>query len=202
MSDAEHMKAPIEYRAAGDVAEVNFAQRLITLVAVPYEEPAEVMYRGEMWKELFERGSFDGIEKRPNRVRVNRDHNRSRTVGKSMKFFPSRTEGLVSEIRIAQTVLGDETLSLADEDMLSASVGYGVRGSGQVLERRSMTRRIKQAFLDHIAMVESPAFVGAQVLDVRSPSDLPTPTEKLVTPELDQFIADDVLQWASERLKK
>jgi len=102
----EPMKAPIEFRAA-EVASVNYSQRMIELVAVPYEQEAVVEWRGDLWHETFERGSFDGIEKRPNRVRVNRDHDKTRTVGKAVAFHPSRQEGLVTELRIAKTPLGD-----------------------------------------------------------------------------------------------
>lgn len=192
----------IEHRYAGvKVGEVDCSQRIITVVAVPYEEPATVEYRQEIWKELFERGAFDAIVGAPHRVRANRDHNKSRTVGKALRFWPDREEGLVAEVRIGQTVLGDETLALADEDMLSVSAGFGVRLSDQVLERRTMTRRIKKAYLDHLAFVESPAYVGAQVLSVRDTTGGDAAKlEPIRTPLLDQFAADDVLRWASERL--
>ncbi|HEY7823027.1 MAG TPA: hypothetical protein VIG24_09350, partial [Acidimicrobiia bacterium] len=105
MSD-EKPRAPIEFREA-TIAGVNFAQRIAELIVVPYEEEALVEYRGELWEESFMRGSFDGLEKRPGRVRANRGHDFNRTVGKAIKHWPSRDEGLVSEIRIAPTDLGD-----------------------------------------------------------------------------------------------
>jgi phage head maturation protease len=95
---------------------------------------------------------------------------------------------------MANTPLGDETLELANDDMVSGSAGFGVRGSDQILDRPY--RRIKRAFLDHIAFVAAPAYQGARVLSVRdeeaprSAADLP----KLVTPHLDQ-----VLTWMSSR---
>jgi HK97 family phage prohead protease len=180
--------APVEFRSSA-VAGVNFAQRTIEVIAVPYEERAAVEYRGEMWDELFVRGSFDGIEKRPNRVRANRDHERQRTVGKVVNFWPSRHEGLVAAVRIAQTPLGDETLALADEDCLGASVGFAVRGSDQELDRRSRTRRIKRAFLDHLAFVPDPAYEGAGVLSVRSTTAPGADLPQLVTPNLDELLA-------------
>jgi HK97 family phage prohead protease len=198
----DQTRAPIELRTA-TATNVDFAHRLITVIAVPYEQPAEVPYRGETWKEVFERGSFDGIEKRPNRVRSNRDHDRSRTVGKVVRFHPNRDEGLVAEVRIGQTPLGDETLQLASEDMLSASIGFGVRNSDQVLDRSARERRIRRAYLDHLSFVESPAYDGARVLSVRDGVDSadialsPIPA----TPGLDQFISDDILRWAAERFK-
>jgi phage head maturation protease len=146
---------------------VNFAQRVIEFIAVPYEEEALVEYRGEMWKESFLRGAWDGIENQPNRVKANRDHDGRRTVGKIMNFWPSRVEGLVGAARIAQTALGDETLALADEDCLGASVGFAVRGTDQELDKANRRRRIKKAFMDHLAFVPDPAYVGAGVLSVR-----------------------------------
>ena len=180
--------APVEFRSSS-VAGVNFAKRIIEVIAVPYDEEAAVEYRGEMWRELFLRGAFDGIEKRPNRVRANRDHDGRRTVGKVTNFWPSRDEGLVSAVRIAQTPLGDETLALADEDCLGASVGFAVRGSDQELNRQSRQRIIKRAFLDHLAFVPDPAYQSAGVLSVRSGSALAADLPQLVTPNLDELLA-------------
>ena len=175
-----------------NVAGVNFAQRIIEVVAVPYNEPATIQYRGELWEESFDPAAFIGIETRQKLVRVNRDHDKRRTVGKIVSYSPSRTEGLVAEVRIAQTPLGDETLALADEEALGASVGFTVPGSGQELDRRSHARRIKRAFLDHLALTADEAYSGARVLNVRdgigpvNVANLP----RLVTPDL-----DELLQW-------
>jgi phage head maturation protease len=188
-ASAEAPAAPIEFRSS-NVASVNFAQRIIEVIAAPYEQAATVEYRGELWDELFERGAWDGIEKRPNRVRANRDHERQRTVGKAVNFWPSRAEGLVAAVKIAQTSLGDETLALADEDCLGASVGFAVMGSGQELDRRSKLRRIKRAWMDHLAFVPDPAYAGAGVLSVRSTGVPAAPLGPLVeTPALDELLA-------------
>lgn len=184
----EPLKAPIEYRSA-EVAGVNFAQRIIELVAVPYEQEALVEWRGDLWRETFDRGSFDGIEKRPNRVRANRDHDKTRTVGKAVAFHPSRQEGLITELRIAKTPLGDETLALADEDVLSASIEFAARMRDQLIDKHNRTRRIRRAFLDGIAMVPDPAYDGAQVLSVRGAVGSPDANfPKLAeTPALDEL---------------
>ncbi|OFB37966.1 hypothetical protein BA059_16860 [Mycolicibacterium sp. (ex Dasyatis americana)] len=205
MTDEANPLAPIEHRYAGvTVGEVDFTQRLITVVAVPYEQPALVEYRSELWHELFERGSLNSVAGAPHRVRANRDHNKSRTIGKVTQFWPDREEGLVAEVRIAKTPLGDETLALADDDCLSASVGFGVRPADQVLDRKTMTRRIKTAYLDHLSFVESPAYVGAQVLSVRDDATAvcAATMDPLRTPNLDQFTEDPILRWATERLNK
>lgn len=186
-------KARVEHRDA-TVGAVNFAQRIIEMVAVPYEEEAVVEYRGEFWKESFDRGSFDGLEKRPNRVKAFREHDPAKLVGKALAFHPSRDEGLVAEVRVANTSLGDETLSLASEDMLDVSVGFAARPSDQVLDRQSRTRRIRKAFLDHLAFVAQPAYAGAHVVAVRSSEAVADQAEPLITPNV-----DEVLGWLSVR---
>jgi hypothetical protein len=74
--------------------------------------------------------------------------------------------------------------ALADEDMLSLSVGFACPSSGQQLDRRSMTRRITTAYLDHLSFVESPAYEGAQLLSV------------CMTPRLDNVLGDEIFRWA------
>jgi hypothetical protein len=179
--------APVEFRSAS-VAGVNFAQRIIEVVAVPYEEPALIEYRGTMWNEVFSRGAFEGIE-RQGQVRVNRNHDKTMTVGKVVRWWPERSEGLVSEVRVAPTDRGEETLTLADEDMLSASVGFAVRGRDQMLDKSSMIRRISKAFVDHLSFVEAPSYVGAKVLAVRGDRMGIDDRPPLDTPNLDELVA-------------
>lgn len=179
-------RPPVEYRAA-TVGDVNQSQRIVEMVAVPYEEEAVVEYRGELWEESFLRGSFDGVETRSDPIRANRDHDTTRLVGQAVAFHPSREEGLVAEVRIAPTVLGDETLALAEERMIDLSVGFGVRGSDQILNRPK--RIIKRAFLDHIAFVASPAYAGAKVLAVRERDDVAADMPPLDTPNIDEVVA-------------
>jgi phage head maturation protease len=191
----EPSHAPVEVREA-TINGVNFDKRLIDIIAVPYDEVAVVEYRGELWEESFDRGAFDGIEKRPNRVRANRDHDKTRTVGKVVTFWPDRPEGLVASVRIAPTLLGDETLTLADEDMLSASIGFAVRGSDQTLDRATMRRRIKRAFGDHLGFVESPAYDGARVLAVR---DREQAVDAATLPPLHTPRVDEIVAWMASR---
>lgn len=193
-------KPPVEFRAAR-VDDVDFSERVITVIAVPYEEPAPVEYRGEIWQEIFERSAFDGIDSKQTRIPVNREHNRELYVGRAQTFYPERREGLIAALKIFSTERGDETLRIASEDGLSSSIGFAVRGSDQVLDRRTMTRRIKRAFIvDHISLVAQPAYAGAQVLSVRdrlhSPDNALPP---LKTPALDEFLTDPLLQWAAQR---
>lgn len=195
--------APIELRYASvESGGVNIKDRIITVIAVPYDEPTKVEYRSELWDESFMRGSLDTVAAAPHRVRANRGHNKDRTVGKAVAFWPDRQEGCVGEIRIAKTELGDETLALADDDCLSVSVGFGVLPSDQLLDRRSMSRRIRKAYLDHISFVEAPAYPGARVLSVREQAPRPaSQLEPIRTPNLDEALAsvEDILRYTSDR---
>jgi HK97 family phage prohead protease len=189
-------------RGDATLKDVDFKQRLITVIAVPWGQEAQIFWRGEFWNEVFERGAFDGLEEHAGRVRVNREHTKGDTVGKLVKV-ENADAGLITFVRVAKTPRGDETLTLADEDMIGASVGYRVKNPSDVeLNRQRLTRRVKRAFLDHLSFVESPAFEGAKVLAVREgPSGLAVAETPLpATPILDEFMNDDVLLWARSRV--
>jgi phage head maturation protease len=190
-------RAPIETRSA-TVGAVDYPQRTIEVIAVPYDQEALVEYRGELWRESFDRGSFDGVEKRPNRIKAYRDHDAGEMssgamkrglVGKATALFPEREDGLMGKVRIAKTNLGDETLSLADEGVLGVSVGFAARPSDQVFNRSTMRRRIRKAFLDHIAFPDEGAYAGAQVVGVRTANQDPSGLPKLDTPRIDEVVA-------------
>jgi phage head maturation protease len=193
--------APIESRAA-TVGEVSFPQRTIEVLAVPYEQEALVEYRGELWMESFERGAFNGIQNRPadRKVKAYRDHaagahtrgtNTAGLIGEVTTFDPDRPDGLVGSVRIAPTPLGEETLTLANMGILGVSIGFGVRGSDQVLNRSQEPprRRIRRAFVDHLAFPDNGAYEGAQVIDVRRERQEAADLPKLETPRLDEVIA-------------
>ena len=188
-------KAPIEYRHAS-VTGLDLEERVAELVAVPYDEEAKVEYRGEMWDESFAPGSFEGVDSRPDHLRptANRDHDATRLVGVAEKSWPDRPEGLVSEVRIAEGPLGDDTLGLLKIGALKASVGFGVMGSWQELNRPK--RRINKAYLDHIAFVANPAYAGARVLSVRNEEEL---LEAANLPPLNTPNLDEVLDWMRRR---
>jgi phage head maturation protease len=200
--ETENRKAPIESRSA-TVEDVSFPERMIAVLAAPYGQEAIVEYRGQLWRETIERGAFDGIEKRPNRIKVFRDHadgphlqgtGRSGLIGKVISFSPEPPEGLIARARIAKTPLGDETLTLAQEGVLGVSIGFGVRGSDQVLNRADGTRRIRRAFVDHLAFPDNGAYEGAEVIDVRSRRPQVEDLPKLDTPRLDEVVA-----WMEQR---
>jgi HK97 family phage prohead protease len=161
------MNGLIEYRAS-QVASVSCPQRSVELIVMPYETEATVLVGGRVVSEVVSRGAFDGIERRANRIRVNRDHDVKRTIGRAVALHPSRDEGLVAELRIARTELGDETLALAEDGILDASAGFGVMDGGELWERGRGLRRLTKLWLAHIAMTPEPAYETANVLAVRS----------------------------------
>jgi HK97 family phage prohead protease len=169
------------------VSDVSFPERTIELVVMPYEEETLVEHKGRMIREVIARGAFDGIQRRANRIKVNRDHQESKVVGRAVAIHPSREEGLVAELKISNTPLGDETLTLADDGVLDASAGYLPMPGGEKWLTRSSVRILK-GWLGHIAMVAEPAYEGARVLAVRN-ADERKAGEPTPTPNLDQVRA-------------
>jgi phage head maturation protease len=174
------MNEGLEFRAA-EVAGVSFPTRTVELVVMPYETETMIAEQGRVFTEIVSRSAFDGIESRNGKVRANRDHDVTRTVGRAVAFHPGRSEGLVAEIRISRTELGEETLVLADDGVLDASAGFApMRGpdgrmvpGAEVWESRER-RRLNRLYLGHIALTPEPAYETARVLAVR--------TEGLTTP--------------------
>lgn len=176
----------VEFRTVAELG-VNWPERLIELVAMPYDVDAGVVVHGRAVVESCAPGAFDGCERRANRVKVNRDHDLQRTVGRASALHPSRAEGLVAELRIAKTPLGDETLALADDHSLEASVGFAVMRAGEMWMEQRSRRRLTRCFLEHIALVPEGAYDG-RVLAVRGPRQEADP--RVATPNL-----DEVLRW-------
>ncbi len=73
-----------------------------------------------MVTEVISAGAFRGAERRASRVRVNRDHDLKRTVGKAIQLDTNDPQGLIADLEIARTPLGDETLELARDGCLDA----------------------------------------------------------------------------------
>lgn len=192
--DSPPPRVPVEWRAAPATPEleVRFADRIIEMLAVPYDETTVVEYpmgSGRLIEEEVAQGAFAGLETRPNRVRANRDHNVERTFGRVVRAVTDAKEGLILSVRAATTPLGDETLELANEGVLDPSVGMAVRPSDQEWSQGRKHRRIVRSYLDHQAMVPNPAYLGAGVLAVRHDQIAPVRLELAPTPNLDSVLA-------------
>lgn len=190
------------------VGEVNFADRVITVIAVPYEQSTPVPFQRDIWNEVFSRSAFNGLDASLRRVPAtacldvpDKGHSNGKLVGRAQRFFPESNEGLVTEIKISRTPMGDDTLELANDNGVDVSVGYMVKNRlDQMLNPSTKERRINRAFLDHIAFVaDQPAYPGAKVLAVRTEGN--EDLTDSVTPGLDDFLNDPVFQWAQNRAK-
>jgi HK97 family phage prohead protease len=181
---------PVEHRAA-EVESVDEEQRVITFIAVPYGQETIVADRdGSPLGEVVERGAFNGIETRSpdNPITINREHDYARTVGKAIAFNTDDPRGLIVDAHISRTALGDETLQLAKDGVLRASVGMAFRRSDAPIRPRAQghaLRTIKRAFLDHVALLPNPAYTGATVLAVREQEE----SHSVPTPNLDAVLA-------------
>lgn len=188
---SEEARKLVEWRA-GETTDVKFPERTVTVLAVPYERPTDlVVYQGRQYVESFARGAFSGIEDRPRQVAVNREHVKGTTVGKVARFADS-ADGLIAEIRVAQTPAGDEVLTLVDERMLWPSVGFYIkRPSDQELNNRSTppTRWIKRAFIEHLSLVEAPAYADVDIVAVRAEETVDPVSSPIETPMLDEWVA-------------
>lgn len=176
-----------ERRSSGSVAEVRFPDRIITITAVPYDEISE--RADARFRESFAPGSFNGIEARNDKIRVNREHVIGQPVGRIVRWHIDRPSGLVGELKVSETLMGDETLALADDGVLDASVGFWPLKNGvEWLENRSH-RRITKAWLHHLALTADPAYDGAQVLEVRQQQPPAPPAPTTTTPNRDAVMA-------------
>lgn len=167
----------IEYRKAATV-EVRHSQRVIDLIAVPYNETTEVLRRGRWVTESIDPAAFAGVA---GDVTVNRAHDPENPLGRVVAFHPKDPRGLRTELRIARTSAGDDVLELADDGLLSASVGFRSLTEDWNHDRTAV--KVTRAQLVHIALTGDPAYTGAKVLAVRT-ADTPPPT---LTPNLDRL---------------
>lgn len=189
--------APPEFRAAA-VADVNYVQRRIDVLAVPYDVEAEIWdQRHGDYRESFAPNAFNGAQRRlsgRDRITVNRDHDDRRLIGKVLALHPARKDGLVAELRMTQNLpLADETLSLAADDVLGASISFSPMPGGEQWSPDRRSRRVTKARLHHIALVPEPAYADAAVLSVRADMLNNTQLDRAPasgTPWLDQIRLD------------
>lgn len=181
----EH-REPVETRAS-QVTGVDFSERIIEMLVVPYDQEAIVVYAGQVVTETVAPRAFAGIETRGEHVTANRDHDYTRTIGKVVSYSADDPTGLVARVYVSDTELGNESLRLAADGVLKASAGMLIRRSDQTL--RKGVRRITRAFLDHVALVPNPAYPGAGVLAVRQEQELQVADKGLLhTPHLDEIL--------------
>ena len=80
---------------------------------------------------------------------------------------------------MSNTDLGTESLQLAADGVLRASVAFSARSQDMAV--KDGVRSIYRAFLTHVALTPEPAYAGADVIDVRTGDAIEDPS----TPNLD-----------------
>jgi HK97 family phage prohead protease len=187
-------RGPVEIRTAA-VTAVDYPERTLSLIAVPFDEWAEVEYKGprrELLGRIIEEsvapGAFGAVRNRARKFTVNLGHDRDRWVGTVLDLDPDDPAGLRAMVKIRRSADGDQALNDAADGLLGASIGMAVAPNDETLEGHR--RRIRKAYLDHIALTPTPAYLGAEVLEVRNATPIVTPPSSSSTPNLDAVLAE------------
>jgi phage head maturation protease len=140
-----------------------------TARSCPGASPAQVVDRGRLVTETFERGALAGTD--PGRIPLTATHPRDAgtlPIGRTL-LLEERADAAWGEWYVSDTMIGNEVLALARDGVpLGLSVGFAEvpGGSRWSADRQRVTRT--RALLDHIAVVRQPAYVGAGVAGVRA----------------------------------
>ena len=179
-------RGEIEIRTA-TVEHVSYPERTVDLLVVPYDEWTTVEYRGRILEESVAPGAFGAIRNRARKFLVNMEHDPTRWVGTVLDLDGANERGLRSTIKIRRSVEGDQALDDCADGLLGASIGMAVAPSDQTIELNR--RRIRKAYLDHVALTATPAYVGAEVLEVRTAPLVDLVLDPGATPNLDRALA-------------
>jgi HK97 family phage prohead protease len=135
---------------------------------LPWGVPARVVDAGRLVTETFERGALQGNDH--SRIPLTATHPRDAgtlPIGVTLSI-EERADAAWGEWRVSDTMIGNEVLALARDGVpLGLSIGFAEvpGGSRWSADRQRVTRT--RADLDHIAVVRTPAYVGAGVAGVR-----------------------------------
>ena len=164
----------LEYRSA---TAVDVTGHTLTMLALPHEESTVVEVNGKMVEEICTRGAFAGAERRAAKIKLNRDHDNRRVIGRLTAVDPYNASGLLVEAKVAATALGTESLQLVKDQVLDVSAGFAVPKDGASWETSSR-RRLTRCLLHHVSLVPDAAYESARVLGLRQSS--------IRTPNLDR----------------
>src|SRR5215217_5480468 len=143
-------------------------QRVLYGPLIPWKTEARVLDRGRMVLEQFERGALADTD--PARVPFTATHprdNQQLPIGVTVEL-EERDDAAWGAWKVSKTAIGDEVLELARDGVpLGLSIGFMEvpGGSRWSPDRRRVVRT--RALVDHVAVVRTPAYVGAGVVGVR-----------------------------------
>ena len=179
-------RGEIEIRTA-TVEAISYPQRTVDLLVVPYDESTVVEYRGRFLEESFAPGAFGAIRNRARKFLVNMEHDPSRWVGTVLELDGANERGLRASVKIRRSPEGDQALDDCVDGLLGASIGMAVAAGDQTIDGNR--RRIRKAYLDHVALTATPAYAGAEVLEVRAAPTVEAALAPGATPNLDRALA-------------
>lgn len=173
---------PVELRTVA-LETVAYPDRTVELIVVPYDQWTRVEHRGRVIEESVAPGAFGAVAMRARKFLVNLEHDPDRWVGTVLELRADDPAGLRAVVKLRRGAAGDQALDDAADGLLGASIGMAVAPADQSWE--GDRRRVNKAFLDHIALTAQPAYVGAEVLEVRAAPAVTGPT---ATPNLDRIL--------------
>jgi HK97 family phage prohead protease len=152
--------------------DVDPTRRLIDLRVVRYDTPYDVEDWMGAYAETYVRGVFDDSlepDRKYRAIKLTRDHSPARVVGRMIGYQDDGRE-LLATLSVSRTVLGDETLELARDEVLAASLGAQLVDGGSLWSDDHKAVRHERLRLREIALTPFPALDDAGVLAVRSRS--------------------------------
>jgi HK97 family phage prohead protease len=179
-------RGEIEVRSA-TVEAVSYPERTVDLLVAPYDEWTPVEYRGRLLEESFAPGAFGAVRNRARKFLVNMEHDETRWVGTVLDLDGANERGLRASVKIRRSPEGDQALDDCADGLLGASIGMAVAGGDQTIDGNR--RRIRKAYLDHVALTATPAYVGAEVLEVRAAPVVELVVAAGATPNLDRALS-------------
>lgn len=170
------------YRAVPDLELRSRAQggdgRTVAGIVVPYAKAQKI---DASLTEQFARGAFNHQLSAANRVVYTRDHmaHGGSLIGRAV-MLRDDAAGLYGEFRVSRTSLGDETLALIEDGVLShMSIGFRARQDRQL--RGGITERVKADLFEVAVVLQGAYGDAATVAEVREAYE-----EEDGTPNLDR----------------
>lgn len=151
--------------------DTKISGREIEVRAVPYNLPVFVCDGGKVYREQIHPDAFLSEKRRPNQVKVLRDHDKQRLIGSCTKVNPRPVDGMHVTARVNTGIeLGRDSLALAEAGDLHVSIGFipdpafdRWDDAHELVTRHSCT-------LWEVSLVPFPAYDGADVIAVRHAS--------------------------------
>lgn len=142
--------------------------REIDVRAVPYMTPTTVCDNGEVYREQVHPEAFTVEKRRPNSVKLLRDHDVQRLIGSCTKVNPRPADGLHATARVNTAVeLGRDSLALAEAGDLHVSIGFIPDPAFDVWDDDHTLVTRHSCTLWEISLVPFPAYDDADVIAVR-----------------------------------